>query len=151
MQHKVITATFLVLSTLVACSPVPIRLNHSPSMASEQAQRFAELAFVERDFGKAYELLSESGKSRGSAEQFGEFVVKKHPSVFPLFVNATDYEPIPGQNKMGIYLYGENGSDTFYYQMIMVGVQETGYKVAGFDRANAPYPQSNLRQSFGPR
>jgi hypothetical protein len=151
MQPKVITASFLVLSTLVACSPVPTLLNHSPSMAREQAQRFAELAFVERDFGKAYELLSESGKSRGSTEQFREFIVKKHPSVFPLFVNTTDYEPIPGQNKMSIYVYGENGSDRFYYQLIMVGVQETGYKVAGFDRADAPSPQSNLRRSFGQR
>jgi hypothetical protein len=119
-------------------------------MASEQAQRFAQLAFVDRDFGKAYELLSESGKSRGSAEQFREFIVMKHPSVFPLFVNATDYEPIPGQNKMSIYVYGENRGDRFYYQLIMEGVQETGYKVAGFDRADAPYPQSNLRRPLGP-
>lgn len=114
-------------------------------MAAEEAQRFAEVAFVDRDFRKAYELLAESGKGLGSAELFKEFIVKNHHSAFPLFVKTTDYEPVPGKKRINIYVYGENGAEKFYYRVITVGVQETGYKVAGFDRADAPYPRSNLR------
>lgn len=115
-------------------------------MAGEQAQHFAEVAFVEREVSKAYGLLSESGKSYGSAKQFRELINNKHPSAFPSFVTATDYEPVPGQTKVNIYIYGENGSEKFYYRMITEGSQESGYRVSGFDRKNTPYPQSDLRK-----
>jgi hypothetical protein len=114
-------------------------------MAGREAQRFAEVAFLGRDFDKAYESLSESGRQFGSAEQFKEFIIKKHPTAFPSFVNTTDYEPVPGQSKINVYLYGENGTEKFYYRMIMEGSQDSGYKVLGFDRKDSPYPQTNLR------
>lgn len=132
----------------VACSRFAASLSHSPSIAGEQAQRFAEVAFVQRDFSKAYGLLAESGKSYGSAEQFREFINQKHPSAFPSFVTATAYEPVPGQTKINIYIYGENGSEKFYYRMITEGSQERGYSVSGFDRKNIPYPQSDLIRPF---
>jgi hypothetical protein len=149
MSRFILTACLL-FPVLVACSPLPTVLNHSPQRAAEEAQRFAEVAFVDRDFRKAYGLLSESGKGHGSAELFEEFIAKEHQSAFPLFVKATDYEPVPGQKRINIYIYGENGGEKFYYRVITVGVKETGYKVAGFDRFDAPYARLNLRHLEGP-
>ncbi len=112
----------------------------------ERAQRFAEVAFVGRDFDKAYESLSESGRRFGSGEQFKEFISKKHPTAFPSFINAADYEPVLGQSKINIYLYGENGTEKFYYRIVMEGSQDSGYKVSGFDRKDSPFPQTDLRK-----
>jgi len=120
----------------------------SPPFLAEQALKFAQIAFVVKDFDKAYDLLSESGKQFGSVEQFRALIEKKHPSVYPLSVKLTDYEPLPEQKGMIVYAYGENGTERFYYRLIMDPAQDTGYKVSGFNRSDTPYPQMELRQPF---
>lgn len=119
---RICAITFLLF--IVACYPIPSRRNHYPSAAGTQAQLFAEIAFVQRNFTRAYELLSQSAKERGSTDQLREFIAKNHSSTYPLFVSATDYEPMPGQDKIMIYLYGENGDERFYYRMVLVGLAE---------------------------
>lgn len=138
-------AGWLLAVALPSCSPTPIALNHSPQMASNQAERFAETALVRRDIHKAYELLSDSGKNRVSEGQLKNFIVGKHPTTFPLFFTATGFRPVPGKRLMEIYLLGKNGDEEFYYRFLMEGVIETGYKVIDFDRGRVPFSQSNIR------
>jgi hypothetical protein len=103
-------------------------------------------ALIERDFQKAYGWFGDSGKTVASLDQFTDALKRSHPAAFPLSVNAIEYEPIPGQRGMNIYLYGENGDVKFYYRFAMEGVKETGYKVAGFWRHDGPYPASSQRR-----
>jgi hypothetical protein len=127
-----------------------IKRHSLPPLGAEQAGKFAQIAFVDKDFDKAYDLLSESGKQFGTVEQFREFMAKKHPAGFPLSVKLTDYEPVSEQKTVVIYAYGENGTEKFYYRVIMEPVPETGYRVSGFDRSNTPYPQTTPRQPLNP-
>lgn len=145
IQTKRICAIAFLLF-IVACYPTPSRRNHSPSSASMQAQLFAETAFVQRNVTNAHKLLSQTAKQRGSADQLKEFIAKNHSSTYPLFVSATDYEPMPGQDKIMIYLYGENGDKRFYYRMVLIGSAETGYKVEAFEQAERSFPQTTLRR-----
>ena len=113
------------LLVLAACSPSVNVLNHSASLAAQEAQRFAQVALIEHDFQKAYGMFGENGKTAVSFDQFTEAVRSSHPIAFPLSVTAIEYEPIPGQRGMNIYLYGENGNEKFYYRFVMDGVKET--------------------------
>jgi hypothetical protein len=146
-MRKNIIVCFLCL-TLTGCLPVinVSKFNHSPAMASEAARKFAQTAFVDKDFNSADDLLSESGKQYGTVEQFREFIEQKHPLGFPISVKVTDYAPVPRKNRIVIFADGENGEEKFYYGIPMEGIKETGYKVSGFDRSNEPYPQSDQRR-----
>ncbi len=57
-----------------------------------------------------------------------------------------EFEPIPGQEGMNIYLTGENGAEKFYYRIPMKGSEGKGYKAAGVFRGQGPYAPSELRQ-----
>ena len=91
-------AGWLLVVAFASCSPTLVALNHSPRMAGEQAERFAETALVRRDFHRAYESLSDSGKAQVSESQFKRFILGKHPTTFPLSLTATGYRPVPGKN-----------------------------------------------------
>jgi hypothetical protein len=73
-------------------------------------------------------------------------LTKMHPSTkYPDAVNATDYEPLPGQPGMNIFLFGQTGAEHFYYRFYMEGTKETNYAVGGLWRNDGPYPPSNMR------
>jgi hypothetical protein len=61
---------------------------------------------------------------------------------------ATDFEPMPGQTAMSIYLTGKNDNEDFYYRLVMQGTTQTGYTVSGFYRGSTAYPASKLRQTL---
>ena len=143
MFRRILSCT--VALAIASCSPNITVVNHSPSLAVQEAQTFAQTALIKHDFQKAYELFGESGKTLTSFDQFTEALRSCHPIAFPLSVTATEYEPIHGQRGMNIYLLGENGNEKFYYRFSMEGVKETGYKVCGFWRHDGPYPPSSSR------
>ena len=64
-------------------------------------------------------------------------------------ITATDYSPLPSQEAMNIQLYGESGSELFYYRMVMVGTADKGYKVDGMFRGNGPFP-APIKKPFTP-
>lgn len=141
--------TFISLLTLVpsaACSPTVSTFNHSPLMAAEEAQRFAQVALIDRHFQKAYVMFAESGKRGISLEKFIETMDSTHPTAFPLTVAAIEYEPVPGQRGMNIYLYGENGEERFYYRFVMEGEMDSDYRVSGLWRSAGLSPATVLRR-----
>lgn len=65
-----------------------------------------------------------------------------HPKTFPSRVSATEYEPMPGQKSMLIYLQGSGSGEEFYYRLVMAGDASSGYRVSGLYRGSQPYPPS---------
>ena len=122
------------------------RFHHRPDMAANSAVEFARAAFVEKDDGKAFKLLWDGGRQPVSREWLAESVRKMHPNGYPTEVKAIEYEPVPGQPAMSIYLRGTNGSEEFLYRLLLQGTSDTGYKVSDFFRGNGPYPTSPLRK-----
>ncbi len=132
-----------VLLFLVGCISV---ITHDEKKAAVAAEEFARIALVKQNLSEAYDLLSPVGKP--TFGQFQDVLTKMHPSAFPLTLRATEFEPIPGQNGINIFLLGEHGSEIFYYRLLMAGTAALGYKVSGIWRGNGPYPASKLRQEL---
>lgn len=135
-----------ILSLLVGCKASVI--SHDENKAALQAVRFAEVAFVTRDFDQAYTMFVPDLQKRLSPVDFRAAVDKLHPDGFPSELEATDFEPIPGQEAMEIFITGSNGSKIFHYRFTMFGTSTTGYRVAGMYRNSAPYSKAPLRQKL---
>jgi len=148
---RVLKKSFAVATLLcsTACTPQVRTLEHSPTMAAEEARSFARAALIERDFPKAYRMFADKSQRSTSFDQFTEAIRNSHPRAFPLTLAVVEYEPVPTQSGMNIYLYGENGEEKFYYRFVMEGVRETGYKVSGLWRNNGPYPPAPLKRRLG--
>ena len=114
-------------------------------MAAGIADTFGNLAFVQKNADEAYGYLSDGFRKAYSLEAFKGQINKLHQDSFPSDISSTEYEPVPGQEQMNIFLEGHNGSQTFYYRFLMLGNSDSGYKVGGFWRNNNPYPPSELR------
>ena len=120
-------------------------IEHDETAAAKAATQFADAAFVDRDFAKAHKLATSEITQRFSDEGLADVVAKMHPDSFPTRVTATEFEPVPGQRGMFIYLNGEGDGPGFYYRFVMTGDKPSGYRVSGFFRGNAPYPPSSRR------
>jgi hypothetical protein len=130
---------------LISCMET---INHDESSARKKAEEFARVAFVKQDVENGYALLADGTKRYVSQEQFKAVLSKLHPKAFPKTVTALEYEPMPGEKAIYIFLTGENSGEHFYYRLTMEGTATTGYKVLRLDRAGQPYPSSNERKRF---
>ena len=138
---KELLAIFLVV-TATACIYRVGR--HSPIMAATSATEFAQAALVERNTDKAFILLHPDFQAYTTKQKFAQFLTAMS-SPGPLSINATHFEPLPGEEGMNIYLTGENDTQTFYYRIPMRGNQDKGYKPVGLFRNQGPYPNSSTR------
>ena len=121
-------------------------IHHDEEMAAEAAVKFAKLAFIDRDYGTARELLPTEVDQQFDAEKLKKFVENMHPDGFPTKVTATEYEPIPGTESMSIFLMGENDAEKIYYRFTVRGTSETGYKIYELYSKLTPYPPTNLKR-----
>jgi hypothetical protein len=117
-------------------------------MAAVSATVFAQAALVDQNIDKAYGMLDPDLQAHGSKEDFSRIITTMNKPTAPKMITATDFEPIPGQDGMNIYLTGETDTETFYYRIPMKGSEEKGYRVAGVFRNEGPYPKSSLRRPF---
>ena len=123
-------------------------INHDEVLAGRRAVEFAQVAFVKRDIENGYALLSDSTKRYVSLEKFKEVLSRLHPKAFPTSVTASEYEPMPGEKAIYIFLIGENSGEHFYYRLTMEGTATTGYRVLRLDRGSGPYHPSDRKQQF---
>ncbi|MBM3212679.1 hypothetical protein FJZ33_10690 [Candidatus Poribacteria bacterium] len=144
-MRKILFATFA-LASLIGCTATVI--SHDEDMAAKSAIAFSKVALVQHDIQNGYSLLSDNAKKTISFEKYSQVLSQMHPSLYPLSLTAEEFEPMPGQKGMNIFLYGENGSEKFFYRCTMEGTAGTGYKVSGIYRGNGPYPPSKLRQKL---
>jgi hypothetical protein len=138
---------FLLIFTvgLIGCVET---IQHDESSAGKKAEEFAQIVFVKQDVENGYELLADGTKRHVSRGQFKTVLSKLHPKAFPKTVTAIEYEPMPGEKAIYIFLTGENSGEYFYYRLTMEGTATTGYKVLRLDRAGQPYPPSNEKKRF---
>jgi hypothetical protein len=141
-----ILATAFALVFLMSCTMTPI--SHDEEMAAKSAVEFAKVALIEHDSQNGYSLLSESAKKAISFEKYSQALAQVHPSSYPKSLTADEFEPMPGQKSIYIYVHGENGSEKFYYRFTMEGTARTGYKVLGIYRGDGPYSPSKRIQKL---
>jgi hypothetical protein len=145
MHPRILWTLITPITCLLFPSCVSV-ISHDQDAAAEAATRFAERAFVRRDFSSAHILLSFAAQRRLSAEDFAAEVAKIHRRSFPSAVEATDFEPVPGQRAIYIYVRGTGGGEDFFYRIVMEGDAPSGYRVNGFFRGNGPHPSQNKRR-----
>jgi hypothetical protein len=122
-------------------------VDHDAVSAGKKAEEFAQITFVQGNLDSGYAFLADGTKRYVSLAQFKEVVSKLHPNAFPKTVTASEYEPMPGEKAIYIFLTGENAGAKFYYRLTMEGTATTDYKVLRFDRSGgAPAPSSDKQK-----
>jgi hypothetical protein len=121
----------LALFALVASCAESTR--HDENLAAKRAIEFAQVTLVDKNFDKGYELLAAGGKRHVSLDKFKETVTRLHPRGFPAKVTAKEYQPMPGEKALWIYLTGQNAEDQFQYRLIMEATDNGDYKVLTLD------------------
>jgi len=145
------TTRVLALSVACCCLTSCVNLSctsfivHNPKAAQKEATRFAQTAFVARDYATAHSLLSPAARQHIPKDKLSETIAAMHPKAFPSRVTATEYESVPGQRGMIIYLGGDGEDEDFYYRLLMEGDAPSGYRVSGLYRGNGPHPSTNKR------
>jgi hypothetical protein len=130
-----------IISSLSTSCGVSVIL-HDEQAAARSAAKFGDLAFVRADYSGARAMLAPPLEQATEGDKLAAEVSKMHPKGRPSEVKAIEFEPLPGQHAMNIYLKGTLGGEEFFYRLIMVGDQGAGYKVAGLWRGSGPYPPS---------
>ena len=120
--------------------------HHVPQKAAAAARTFARLAFIDQDYKQAFHSLDDKARAGLTLEQFMEGIKHMHPHAFPVNVEPEDYEPMPGQKALMIYLSGANGGEKMHYRFVLAGDDAEGYRVSRFFRGSGPYPQSAQRK-----
>ena len=108
-------------------------VKHDENLAGKRAIEFAQAVLVEKKFAKGYELLDAGGKSHISRAKLEETITRLHPRGFPARVTAKEYQPMPGENAIWIYLVGQNSEDQFQYRVTMKADGNGDYKVLTID------------------
>jgi hypothetical protein len=123
-------------------------LRHDPTVAAKEAERFATLAVIDRAFSSAHGMLAEASKKQVSESMMLDVVGREHPHGYPAAVHATEFEPVPGQAAIQIFLRGDSATEQFFYRVPMLGTADAGYKPGGIMRGSGPYPPSPLRKTL---
>jgi hypothetical protein len=117
-------------------------IEHNQATAASAAEKFAETAFIKKDYATAHGLLSPATRQNVALDKLSEQIAKMHPAAFPAEVKAFEYEPMPGQTAMQIYLKGTAEKEEFYYRFVMRGDKQSGYQVSELWRGSGPHPPS---------
>jgi hypothetical protein len=126
-------------------------VDHDPAMAGKKAEEFAQIVFVKQDIENGYPLLSDATRRYVSREQFKAVLAKLHPRAYPKNVTASEYEPMPGEKAIYVFLMGENSGERFYYRLTLEGTATTPYRILRLDRSTEPYPSSSDKKKLGGR
>ena len=126
MSIRYHSLALILITTFVACGE-PIK--HDENIAAKRAVEFAQVAFVRQDVQRSYAMLADGARRHIPIEKFGETLSRMHPTNHPRTVRATEYEPMPGEKAIYIYLIGDNAGEQFGYTLTMEGTAATDYKV----------------------
>jgi hypothetical protein len=125
---RALTAFVLTIVWLTGCAE---SIKQDENLAAQRAIEFARIVLVEKNFDRGYELLSDNGKRHISSAKFKETMARLHPRGFPNSVTAKEYQPMPGENALWIYLNGENPE--MHYRVTMEATASGDYKVLTID------------------
>jgi hypothetical protein len=133
MNHKrsifrVLAAYLLTILGLTGCAE---STKQDENLAAQRAIEFARIVLVNKNFDQGYELLSDGGKRHISSAKFKETMIRLHPRGFPTIVTAKEYQAMPGENALWIYLNGQNPE--MHYRLTMEATPSRDYKVLTID------------------
>ena len=125
-------------------------IQHDQNKAKSVAEEFGNSAFVRRDYSKAFPLLRLDRASDFTVSSLEKMVEEMYPHYeFPNSVHATEYEIVPSQKVVNVYLKGVSDAKIQFYCIVLAGDQADGYKVTEFYRREKPFPSTNLpRKSY---
>lgn len=127
---RALTMSLLTIVWLTGCAE---STKQDENLAAQRAIEFAQIVLVNKNFDQGYELLSDGGKRHISLAKFKETMTRLHPRGFPTSVTAKEYQPMPGENALWIYLSGQNPEDQFNYRLTMEATPSGDYKVLTLD------------------
>ena len=129
----------------IGCSK-PIQ--HDENMAAKRAVEFARVVLIDKNFERGYELLSDGGKRHVPLDKFKQTILSMNARGYPSRVTATDYEPMPGEQAIYIFLRGQSGDEQIQYRITLEGTAATGYKVLKIDQGAGFPTLSNQKRKF---
>ena len=121
-------ACLLAVMWLTGCAE---STEQNENLAAQRAIEFARIVLVNKDFDQGYDLLSDGGKRHISPAKFKETMIRLHPRGFPTTVTAKEYQAMPGENALWIYLNGQNPE--MHYRLTMEATASRDYKVLTID------------------
>lgn len=121
------------MALLFACAGCAETIQHDEALAAKRAIEFARAALIDKNFAKSYELMSPSGKRHISMAKLQETVASFHPREFPSKVTALEFQPMPGEKALWIYLVGQNAQEQFHYRFTMEGTAGGDYRLLTLD------------------
>jgi hypothetical protein len=123
---------------------------HDEALAAKRALEFAKVVFIEKNFFKGHEMLSDGGKRHIPLDKLKQTVVSMHPREYPKKITALEYEPMVGEKAIYIFLSGNTGEDLISYRLTLEGTATTDYKVLKIDQGMGFPTFSNKKRSFKP-
>ena len=142
-----LTALALGIVMIAGCAE---SVKHDEVLAAKRALEFGQLAFVEKNFDKSYDLLSDGGKRHVPRDKFKQSLTAMHARTFPTKLAAIEYEPMADEKAIYIFIRGQNSEDQFNYRLTMEGSATIGYKVLKIDQGTGFFTLSNKKQAFKP-
>ena len=123
----------LILTLVALLTSCAESTQHDENLAAKRAIEFAQVTLIDKNLDQGYELLSAGGKRHISLDKFKETVTRLHPRGFPAKVTAKEFQPMPGEKALWIYLVGQNSEDQFQYRLTMEATAGGDYKVLTLD------------------
>ena len=156
MRHGAATLYALVRSPALVLALSALALScaesvkHDQDLAGKRAIEFVQAVLIEKNFAKGYDLLDAGGKRHISRDKLEETITRLHPRGYPARVTAKEYEPMPGENAIWIYLVGQNSEDQFQYRATMKADGNGDYKVLTLDSGTVGrfFSATSERRSF---
>jgi hypothetical protein len=133
MLHQLLPVSGIILALMALTGSCAETTKHDENLAAKRAVEFAQTVLINKNFDKGYDLLAEGGKRHISLEKFKETLTRLHPRGFPTRVTAKEYQAMPGEKAIWIYLVGQNSEDQFQYRLTMEATGAGDYKVLTID------------------
>lgn len=108
--------------------------DQSPGLATEAAEEFAQIAFVEGDAAASHGLLEPELANSMTLPDLEEILTRMHPDGTPAAVTVVQHQRLNNYRGLAVYLEGTSGTQTFHYRLLMAGSASDGYTVAGLWR-----------------
>lgn len=140
-------AACICLLLLTGCAK---SIHHDEKLAAKRALEFARIVLIDKNADRGYELLSTNGKRHVPLDKFKQTVASMNGRGYPTHVTATDYEPMPGESAIYIYLRGQNGDEQTHYRLTLEGSAADDYHVLKIDQGSAFPTFSNQKRKFEP-
>jgi hypothetical protein len=123
-------------------------VQHDENLAAKRALEFARVVLIDKNLERGYDLLSDSGKRHVPIDKFKQTILSMNARGYPSRVTATDYEPMPGEQAIYIFLRGQTGDEQVQYRITLEGTAAAGYKVLKIDQGSGFPSLSNQKHKF---